>query len=204
MSKLIKTVPTIGKNVNSIHNLMVVILTISGLFVLYRYMKSIENDTKNLNNYIIELNMRIRQIEQEHTAPTKQFTKNTDTLEDCDSTGLKPSDEYETENSDDDDDDNSIKSEDITNLPKKVMFGSNVVVDTIPNEEISVEEDVSDLVVDDDSESSPDIDIIMTRTDSTHLDYSKMTNSQLKELLKQKGLSLKGAKHELIERLCAK
>ena len=202
MSKLIKTVPTIGKNVNSIHNLMVVILTISGLFVLYRYMKSIENDTKNLNNYIIELNMRIRQIEQEHTAPTKQFAKHNDTLEDCDSTGLKPGDEYESENSDDDD--NSIKSEDITNLLKKVMFGSNVVVDTIPNEEISVEEDVSDLVVDDDSESSPDIDIIMTRTDSTHLDYSKMTNSQLKELLKQKGLSLKGAKHELIERLCAK
>lgn len=106
----------------------------------------------------------------------------------------------------------SVKSVDITNMLKKVMMGSldddnddtiisnivydvqNDVMDNNPNI-ISIEE------IEDENDNEEDIVISKTQTSNEKDVLLKKTNEELKTMLKNKSLSTKGSKAELVDRL---
>ena len=88
------------------HNALVMLLVIIGNFILYRYIKNVEKDTKILHTYILELNEKIKQISTRQVVQPTPLVHKTNTTPDIDN----------------DDDTESVGSQDITNLLKKVMF----------------------------------------------------------------------------------
>tara|TARA_Y100000389_G_scaffold193485_1_gene222301 strand:+ start:3452 stop:4084 length:633 start_codon:yes stop_codon:yes gene_type:complete len=203
---------SIYKSTNSLQNIILLLLFVVGLFVLYRYVKTIETETKLLQNHLIELTEKIQFL--------LNNTNNSQSAPKLTSPKL-PHTEYVDVVIDDDklNDTMSIQSEDITNMLRKVMGGGNdedVDEDIIANMMVDVNGDevennvkIEEIVEDDDYEKEKEkeeeedaIIISNTNTDEVTLkSLSKKTNEELKTMLKEKSLLTKGTKSELVERL---
>lgn len=211
MSKLIKH----QYSKSSLQNFMTVMLSITGLFVLYRYIKSIEKDSKIIQNYVLELESRVKNVEKNqmtvsNTVPPKLDNTNSvpDGNTNVDTVIVSDDDIDDIDDFDDDDDDESIGSEDITNLLKKVILGNVDMNETLPE----VINEVIEVV--DESESN-EIETTNTKDDvveynksdditisyKTETQYKKMNLTELRTLLKDKGMDTKGSKSELVTRL---
>lgn len=243
---------------SAFHNSLLLLLVILGNFILYRYIKNIEKDTKILHTYILELNEKIKQ---------PRGVQNS--VQDVDSLKKSPNVVHSNGDAENDEDSESIGSQDITNLLKKVMFPEeddelmNVlhcvgvqdisfdecddkiviadVFDEVDNEPTKSTECVTeyeDKDVQDESEleqnlntnseeqivpllslgsevlhggtkcetpidvdTSSDEIFLKTSTSNDKKKYTSLTNEELKKLLKEKGLSTKGVKSELVMRI---
>lgn len=169
---------SIYKSTNSLQNVILLLLFVIGLFVLYRYVKTIETETKMLHNHLIELTEKIQSMS------TCQMPPGSSSLMPGSSSPMpgvvpKPLDSsVHTSTQEDGDDDESIKSEDITAMLKKVMGGAASVddecIDNIMiqvacdemndmmrpsvNTTSTVIEDITDKVEEDDTQGEDDMD----------------------------------------------
>ena len=159
---------TSSKSIQSFHNIILLFLFIIGLYILYKYIKNVEKETKLLHNHIIELTDKLNFFTKQESCPVVEENNK---LEDIEPTTVTPDDDRE-----------SIQSEDIVNMLRKVM-----VVDEDEEEEdnvkIAVVEDTEEVV------------------DNIKEDLVKKTNEELRNVLRDKKLSTKGSKQELVDRI---
>lgn len=239
---------------NSLQNALLLLVVVVGLFMIYRYVKSIEGEVKILHNHFIELSEKVHNgamlttVEKDRKIKSKSKKNEKSTKQN--SIVEEKSDEVVS------DDNESVKSEDITNILRKVIGGddgnmeeleednntidimnklfSNVVQNSIVEDNVQkctvteiIDESDEQKEKDDDDEQDDDeqdeedeeedennggneeedddfIEIINKKNNSTNFDkvnLMKKTNEELKNLLKDKNLSTKGPKNELVERL---
>ena len=209
MSKLIKH----QYSKNSLQNFMTVMLSVTGLFILYRYIKAIAKDSKIIQNYVIELESRVTSIEkQQKTINIEDFAKKQSIALNETEVDDEFDDEIEEDEEDeeDEDDNESIGSEDITNLLKKVMLGTADIHDEDDEDDDDVIEQIEVEVVaetcdgDEPAVTSNEVEPTVDHEDITisyKSDYKKMTLPELRKLLKEKSMVTKGTKSELIDRL---
>lgn len=197
---------SIYKSTNSLQNIILLLLFVVGLFVLYRYVKTIETETKLLQNHLIELTEKIQFLlnNTNNNPPIKQ---------------KPPQNEKVVLDDDKLNDDMSIQSEDITNMLRKVMGGgddedgeddiiANIMVD-VNGDDVDNHVKIEEIIEDDDEEDekendNEEDDIIIPSKNTeeiTSKSLLKKTNEELKTMLKEKSLSTKGTKSELVERL---
>ena len=113
---------------SSIQNALILLLFIIGLFVMYRYVKTLETEMKLLHNHIIEITEKTHQLDTEQKnlksaidsgmcpmpppfpphQPAHQNSSNAEIMDLADNN---------------DDDNESIQSDDITNILRKVIGG---------------------------------------------------------------------------------
>jgi hypothetical protein len=211
---------SIYKSTNSLQNVILLLLFVIGLFVLYRYVKTIETETKMLHNHVIELTEKIQNLS----------TCNNPKINVVDTVSTKSYDNFKNKeetfvNQYDENDDMSIQSEDITNMLKKVMCGDsfqedddaivdNIIIDIKQEEE---DEILTSMVIEDitETESENNYTECSNKSNVLNIDDSdkksqneviketlmKKTNEELKGMLKEKQLQIKGSKQELVERL---
>ena len=191
------------KSSSSIQNIILLLLFVIGLFVLYRYVKTVESETKMLQNHVIELTEKIQTLSMKSNKQKKHLPNQPPTHH------MAPT---ESQKQNVDDDKASIQSEDITNMLRRVM-GDDIqeedrIIDEIvlnvnndmctPEtcvkiEEIEEIEEIEKDVIDD--------DISITPPPDTKSILMKKTNDELKNILKTQSLSTKGSKSELVERI---
>lgn len=217
----------------SFHNIIILVIFAIGLFVIYRYVKNLEYELKITNATVSDLSKKYDNLELNHHQPV--INKVPTTLPKVDDIVID-NDEEDTE---------SIQSNDITNMLKKVMMhnvSDDDFVDNIMNmineeeregndsqieiievdnqneealegesvqveEPVIVEEPVQITNTNNNQDGVKIMDIDTHKGDdinSNQLSESTLmskTNEQLKTLLKDKGLSVKGQKSELVKRL---
>jgi len=178
-------------------------LSVTGLFILYRYIKTIAKDSKIIQNYVIELESRVTSIEkQQKTINIEEFAKKQSIA--LNETEVDDEFDDEIEEDEDEDDNESIGSEDITNLLKKVMLGTADIQDDDVIEQIEVEVVAETCDGDEPEVTSNEVEPTVDHEDITisyKSDYKKMTLPELRKLLKEKNMVSKGTKSELIDRL---
>ena len=161
---------SIYKSTNSLQNVILLLLFVIGLFVLYRYVKTIETETKMLHNHVIELTEKIQNLS----------TCNNPKINVVDTVSTKSSDNFKNKeetfvNQYDENDDMSIQSEDITNMLKKVMGGDsfqedddaivdNIIIDIKQEEE---DEILTSMVIE---------DITETKSENNYTECSNKSN----------------------------
>jgi len=211
---------SIYKSTNSLQNIIMLLLFVVGLFVLYRYVKTIETETKLLQNHLIELTEKIQFILNNNGQPSKLTQSSVEQNSVQDKLMINADEQNDEQN-----DDMSIQSEDITNMLRKVMGGgdeddddciiANIMVDVnrddvennVKIEEIienDKEENMENEQEDDGKENMEEDDIIIPKKSTEKVTakfLSKKTNEELKTMLKEKSLSTKGTKSELVDRL---
>jgi hypothetical protein len=197
----------------SFQNIVILLIFAIGLFILYRYVKSLENDVKALHKNVETLTNKVMNLQvcSPPTKPQKEIIKD-----------------------DEDDDDDSIKHEDIHNMLKSVLNISDeddddtlendeeIINDKTPVNEDTLENDeeiVNDKLENDDLSESKEIPTNETLNDSHVIDIDddiqlkptlskdslmRKTNDELKKLLKDMNLNTKGTKAELVDRILAK
>ena len=217
----------------SFHNIIILVIFAIGLFVIYRYVKNLEYELKITNATVSDLSKKYDNLELNHPQPVINKVPTT----------LPKVDEIVIDN--DEEDTESIQSNDITNMLKKVMMhnvSDDDFVDNIMNmineeeregndsqieiievdnqneealedesvqveEQVIVEEPVQITNTTNNQDGVKIMDIDTHKGDdinSNKLSESTLmskTNEQLKTLLKDKGLSVKGQKSELVKRL---
>lgn len=185
-----------SKNMNSFHNIIILILFVLGLFILYRYIKNLENETKILHNHIIELTSKLQTITDESNKKQNitEYVVNEEKIQ-------LPNCIFDTTNNDNDNE--SVQSEDITNMLKKVMETNedkevDEIVDSISYEE--QQSVINDIEIIDDVTNQDTIEINIAAENSKEF-YMKKTNEELRSILKNKSLSTKGSKAELVDRI---
>ena len=194
------------KSTNSFQNIILLLLFVIGMFVLYRYVKTIEGETKLLQNHMIELTEKINQIMNTtrvlDDSPIVQQHQESCNLN---SSNVDASGKEEEE-------EGSVKSVDFTNMLKKVMMGGedddrddiviNRIVTDVNNE---TEESTFKIEEIEENEEEEEITISSKTSKDTNKDAKedlmRKTNEELKNMLKHKGLSTKGSKSELVSRL---
>lgn len=208
----------IYKSTNSLQNVILLLLFVVGLFVLYRYVKTIETETKLLQNHLIELTDKIQFLLNNSNNSHRITAKHTLTQPPVERNKYEETDL--TENNDKSNDDMSIQSEDITNMLRKVMGGgdgnddddeiiANIMVDVNDDDDnndnnVKIEEITENEEKKIDEQEDDDDDIIIPRKETeevTSKSLLKKTNEELKTMLKDKALSTKGTKTDLVERL---
>lgn len=234
---------------NSIQNALILLLFIVGLFIMYRYVKTLETEMKLLHNHIIELTEKTHQLDNEQQS-IKASISNTSNLT-CemapapkkkaahvtDNVAPQRMDE-EFDEPDEQDDNESIQSDDITNILRKVIGGvspididilnpeniamnhqpQNCTLEEINEDDAEEEQDVENEtpVQEDINEDEQAIDTLSLKSGNRTLNIDdditpsasdvsnelfKKTNEELKTILKSHGLSTKGAKSELVDRI---
>jgi hypothetical protein len=182
-------------------------LSVTGLFILYRYIKTVAKDSKIIQNYVLELESRVTSIEkQQKTINIEEFAKKQSIA--LNETEVDDEFDDEIEEDEDEDDNESIGSEDITNLLKKVMLGTADIQDDEDDDDVIEEIEVEVVAETCDSNepevTSNEVEPTVDHEDITisyKSDYKKMTLPELRKLLKEKNMVSKGTKSELIDRL---
>lgn len=213
---------SIYKSTNSLQNVILLLLFVIGLFVLYRYVKTIETETKMLHNHVIELTEKIQNLSTCNNPKINVV----DTVSTKSSVGFKNKEEAVVDQNDENDD-MSIQSEDITNMLKKVMGGDsyqedddaivdNIIID-IKQEEDDETLTPTSMIIEDITETKSENNFTegSNKSNVLNIDDSdkksqneviqetlmKKTNEELKGMLKEKQLQIKGSKQELVGRL---
>jgi hypothetical protein len=155
------------KSKNSIHNAILLLLFVVGLFILYRYVKNVDTENKMLHTHVLELSEKVhllnnintkilKESNEEINVPKQNQVQNQEKLNQVEldqgelneflvqelNQVFEPY-KHQTCTVEDVDDDESIKSIDITDMLKKVM-GSNCEEDE--KEEEEEEEDDGELL----------------------------------------------------------
>lgn len=229
----------------SLQNALMLLLFVIGLFIIYRYVKTLEGEVKLVQNHLIELVEQMRIISETALSqqqcplpPPRNSTKQQVKQESVESNNGKmqggETDHGKGENNDCCDDNESVKSEDITDILRQVInnsileddeqtvspttvFGAVFRTNEEPNElditkctltEIEEDEENEEPPVTNKNVSSPprsinidaddDNEDVETNVKDTLL---KKTNEELKGILKNHQLSVKGTKNELVERI---
>lgn len=244
----------------SLQNALFLLLFVIGMFMMYRYVKSIETDVKMLQNHFIELNEKINNIPSLNSTEDVNGTCAKEIAESKPrSLGGKHAKKPHSEKheNDGDDDDQSVKSEDITNILRKVIGNDdddindhdyehamtaqinimNHMLSNVMNPvqhakatdhstcivtELFDEDDTSakqkktvinidgEDIEDGDNQTANDEDDERCGSDEGEkkcyesydkIELMKKTNDELKSMLKDRSLSIKGAKNELVDRL---
>ena len=114
----------------SLQNALLLLLFVIGLFILYRYVKTLEGEVKMIHNHVIELGEQMRVISESTVGqntcpmPSKRSSKKQAVVENLQEVAesLK---EFEGGGAGVQDEDNeSVKSEDITNILRQVINSS--------------------------------------------------------------------------------
>lgn len=180
----------------SVNNLIFLFLLAFSIFIIYRYVKSLEKELTLLKT---ELN-RVKTASHQ-TVPPK-------TEQVCVDDVCMMVDVPSVENEEDDME--SVTSKDILKIVDQINNDdSEEVVENKSEEEttdepIQIKEEVNDI-----SQSTPESstntneeDIIIKKTTNSYEDeLYKKTNEELKKVLKDQGKNTKGAKAELIKRI---
>ena len=156
---------------SSINNLMFLCLLGFSIFIIYRYVKSLENELKNVKSDLMAMK-NTNQVEAV-LPPTVVEAPPV-----CSLPVIERRDEPQEEDLE------SVASEEIMKIVDEIDEGEQV---DIGAEQVTIENDTE---VED--------DIVLTKTDN---DLSRKTNEELKKILKEQGKNTKGTKAELIKRI---
>jgi hypothetical protein len=163
------------KSKNSIHNAILLLLFVVGLFILYRYVKNVDTENKMLHTHVLELSEKVHLLNNINTKILKESNEEINVPKQNQVQNQEKMNQVELDQGElneflvqelnqvfepykhqtctvedvEDDDDESIKSIDITDMLKKVM-GSNDEEDEKEEEEEEEEDDgeLLDLEID--------------------------------------------------------
>lgn len=192
----------------SLNNMFMLGIVLFSVFLIYRYVKSLEKEVKILADKINTLQYK----------PTQPMMVNDNNV--CDPITnvcmMRSSD------NDDDDDDESVKSEDIMKLIDEIQNNDNRETSNTSeemNEEMNEENHIETLPtiiessnsVEENENSLENDDIVLKKTKSessvleeglfTEDSLLKKTNEELRKILKEQGKNTKGLKNDLIKRI---
>lgn len=182
-TKIMYKKPPSMKLSSSMNNLMFLLLLGFSIFIMYRYVKSLENELKIVKTDIVSLKSEHKQkdISSNVAAPPPvcSFHQSVDETK-----------QEEME---------SVTSEEILKIVEEIDDEENkenpTEMDVIAQEEKESDED---LVCNEEQVN----DIVVTKsTSSLENDLYKKTNDELKKILKEEGKNTKGTKAELIKRI---
>lgn len=190
----------------SFQSIIILLLSALGLFILYRYVKSLDFEIKNVKKNVESLNNKILnlQICKSPTIP-------------------QPNNNIQVNNEEEEDDDESIKHEEIQNMLKAVMNIQNhhdelndENEEIEDNDEVEDNDETNDIEENEHIEVNDDKKVIEIKKDEHIIDIEdeidlkptlnkdslmRKTNEELKNILKDLGLNTKGTKAELVEKI---
>ena len=196
----------------SLNNMFMLGIVLFSVFLIYRYVKSLEKEVKILADKINTLQYK----------PSQPIMVNENNV--CDPLTnvcmMKSSDDDD----DYDDDDESVKSEDIMKLINEIQNNDNQEQSNAnektkeeEHEETNIESlptivELSSSVEENENSLEEDDDIVLkkTKSESSVLDEEglfteesllKKTNDELRKILKEQGKNTKGLKNDLIKRI---
>jgi hypothetical protein len=183
--------PSTTKMSYSFGNLIFLFLVAVGMFVVYRYVKSLENELKVVRKEMETLKKtEVKPIPQTNNVCSIDNNEPTCTLE-------EPRKVEEIE-----DDLESVSSEDIMKIIEDIDNDEKQEEQQVVEEQ-QKEEQQEDVVKEDEiiqeDESEDEIEIQKVKT--TDDDLMKKTNEELKTILKEHGKNIKGTKAELVKRI---
>jgi hypothetical protein len=188
--------PSTTKMSYSFGNLIFLFLVAVGMFVVYRYVKSLENELKVVRKEMETLKKtEVKPIPQTNNVCSINNNEPTCILEET-----RKVEEIE-------DDLESVSSEDIMKIIEDIDSDEKQQVEDQQVEDKHVEdqqvEEPKDVVKEDEiiqeDESEDEIEIQKVKT--TDDDLMKKTNEELKQILKEHGKNIKGTKAELVKRI---
>jgi len=161
------------KSKNSIHNAILLLLFVVGLFILYRYVKNVDTENKMLHTHVLELSEKVHLLNNINTKILKESNEEINVPKQNQVQNQEKMNQVELDQGElneflvqelnqvfepykhqtctvedvEDDDDESIKSIDITDMLKKVM-GSNDEEDEKEEEEEEDDGELLDLEID--------------------------------------------------------
>lgn len=237
----------------SLQNALLLLLFVIGLFILYRYVKTLEGEVKMIQNHVIELGEQMRVISENSVgqntcpmpSPSSKKSKRHAVVQEVDSNEFFDVEQHQSGGEPGEEENESVKSEDITNILRQVINNSIIddetdgdfvasaqnmfsAVFTTATEEPKMDLDAPTCVVTEIEESKAndiiesakedaaattttqqtprtinidDNDEDIETTTSHKDDLFKKTNEELRTILKNNQLSVKGAKSELVERI---
>ena len=196
----------------SLNNMFILGIVLFSVFLIYRYVKSLEKEVKILADKINTLQYK----------PTQPMMVNDNNV--CDPITnvciMRPSNNDDDD--DDDDDDESVKSEDIMKLIDEIQNNDNHETSNTNekmNEKMNEENHIETLPpiiessnsVEENENSLENDDIVLKKTKSessvleeglfTEDSLLKKTNEELRKILKEQGKNTKGLKNDLIKRI---
>ena len=188
----------------STSNMVIVFMLAVSLFVVYRYIKSLEKQMNQLSLQIDVFNTDINNIKQkelisklnvpelsleniltthiEHKIPmeTCPQTENEDIVSVCD----------------------SVSSEELMNIVHNIDSEQGVYDTEKPLDEERLDEECLDEErLDEERLDETPLDEEQIKSEMTNEDLSKLTNEDLKKILKRLNMSTKGTKVELVKRI---
>ena len=179
------------KMTSSVNNLIFLFLLAFSVFIIYRYVKSLEKELSLLKNELVALKAPVdtNTLQKDPVCFDDVCMTASGVLE---STLDVPLDKLEESNEDDME---SVTSKDIMKIVNEINDEEKEEVlvenDTV---EQADETDATKLVEED--------DIVIKKSEHSYEDdLSKKTNEELKKILKEQGKNIKGTKSELIKRI---
>lgn len=168
---------------SSINNLLFLFLLGFSIFIIYRYVKSLENEVKTVKNELVSLKSEAKRAHD--VTPPPPICTSVEATAVCAFPDKIPEEE-------------NCPKEDMESVASDEIMK---IVDQISEEEeepARYEEEEEKKTT---TEAEEDDDIVVTTKTSTENDLSKKTNDELKKILKEQGKNTKGTKAELIKRI---
>lgn len=175
----------------SVNNLIYLFIIAVGIFVVYRYVKSLENELKVVRKEI----QSIKSVENTTiAAATPSPPKATDAV--CMMNVTHPT--CIPEHRIVDDELESVSSEEIMKIIDDIDNEENEEADQPDIVDADTTEPVAETVVDD---TVHDDEIVLKKSQTDDDALMKKTNEELKQILKDQGKNTKGTKAELVKRI---
>lgn len=179
------------KMTSSVNNLIFLFLLAFSVFIIYRYVKSLEKELSLLKNELVALKAPVdtNTLQKDPVCFDDVCMTASGVLE---STLDVPLDKLEESNEDDME---SVTSKDIMKIVNEINDEEK--------EEVLVENDTVEQADDTDATKLvEEDDIVIKKSEHSYEDdLSKKTNEELKKILKEQGKNIKGTKSELIKRI---
>ena len=179
------------KMTSSVNNLIFLFLLAFSVFIIYRYVKSLEKELSLLKNELVALKAPVdtNTLQKDPVCFDDVCMTASGVLE---STLDVPLDKLEESNEDDME---SVTSKDIMKIVNEINDEEK--------EEVLVENDTVEQADDTDATKVvEEDDIVIKKSEHSYEDdLSKKTNEELKKILKEQGKNIKGTKSELIKRI---
>lgn len=179
------------KMTSSVNNLIFLFLLAFSVFIIYRYVKSLEKELSLLKNELVALKAPVdaNTLQKDPVCFDDVCMTASGVLE---STLDVPLDKLEESNEDDME---SVTSKDIMKIVNEINDEEK--------EEVLVENDTAEQADDTDANKVvEEDDIVIKKSEHSYEDdLSKKTNEELKKILKEQGKNIKGTKSELIKRI---
>ena len=201
---MVKIMNRTTKSTSSLANIFLTGMVVIGFYILYRYVKSLELDLKqlkiensNVKNTITSLENMMYTNSTNYSNININDINNKDTNHDIDNNNIN-----------DDNDDESIKSDEIDTIIKNINQeeddddqedDKNKDIDNNNDNNVENNENLDEIVEDISSLSTPPVTINVEIDRKSELQL--LTNDELKKIIKTLGSTGKGNKSELIEKI---